>query len=143
MFRVIIVTLLVLMPIMAKAENSEKQCLARAVYFEAKSESNLGKQAVAHVVLNRVKSKKFPNTVCGVVYQCSSKGCQFSWVRHKSKVSEMYNWNASLEAADDALNHLSRDPTNGALYFWSTRIKIPKHVRNKKHIRIGGHYFAK
>jgi len=57
------------------------QCLAEAVYYEARSEVKSGQMAVAEVVLNRVKSKHYPNTVCGVVYQGAerSTGCQFTF----------------------------------------------------------------
>ncbi|MFN5901342.1 MAG: cell wall hydrolase, partial [Novosphingobium sp.] len=57
------------------------QCLAAAVYYEARSESDVGQRAVAQVVLNRVAHPSYPNTVCGVVYQGSERttGCQFSF----------------------------------------------------------------
>ena len=56
------------------------QCLAAAIYYEAASEPDEGQQAVAQVVLNRVRHTAFPSTVCGVVYQGSERaGCQFSF----------------------------------------------------------------
>ena len=60
---------------------AEENCLARAVYFESRSESDLGQLAVAKVVLNRVKNPDFPKTICGVVYQGSNNrnSCQFSF----------------------------------------------------------------
>jgi spore germination cell wall hydrolase CwlJ-like protein len=60
---------------------AEENCLARAVYFEARSESALGQMAVAKVILNRVKSPNYPNTICGVVYQGTHRrnSCQFSF----------------------------------------------------------------
>ena len=60
---------------------AEENCLARAVYFEARSESELGQLAVAKVILNRVKDPNYPNTICGVVYQGSNRrnSCQFSF----------------------------------------------------------------
>ena len=60
---------------------AEENCLARAVYFEARSESALGQMAVAKVILNRVKSPNYPNTICGVVYQGTQRrnSCQFSF----------------------------------------------------------------
>ena len=59
----------------------EQRCLAEAIYFEARSESNEGRAAVAQVVLNRVKSGLYPDTVCGVVYQNSNRhlACQFTF----------------------------------------------------------------
>ena len=58
-----------------------RECLTAAVYYEARSESVEGQRAVAQVVLNRVRARAFPNSVCGVVYQGvgSGKACQFSF----------------------------------------------------------------
>jgi len=58
-----------------------KSCLAQAVYFEARSESELGQLAVATVILNRAKTENYPSSICGVVYQGASRltGCQFSF----------------------------------------------------------------
>lgn len=59
----------------------ESRCLAEAIYHEAGFESPMGKMAVADVILNRISSKIYPNTVCGVVYEGSYRktGCQFSF----------------------------------------------------------------
>ena len=54
-------------------------CLALNIYFEARDQPLNGQVAVAEVTLNRVTSKKHPNTICGVVKQSNSKGCAFSW----------------------------------------------------------------
>jgi spore germination cell wall hydrolase CwlJ-like protein len=64
-----------------RVQMAEENCLARAIYFEARSESELGQIAVAKVVLNRVKDPSYPNTICGVVYQGSGRrnSCQFSF----------------------------------------------------------------
>ncbi len=58
-----------------------ESCLATAVYFEARSESQLGQLAVATVILNRVKASKHPSSICGVVYKGAShlNACQFSF----------------------------------------------------------------
>ena len=56
------------------------ECLTAAIYYEAASEPDAGQQAVAQVILNRVRHPAFPATVCGVVYQGSERsGCQFSF----------------------------------------------------------------
>ena len=56
-------------------------CLTQAVYYEARGEGQAGMQAVAQVILNRVRSSAFPNTVCGVIFQGAGRrtGCQFSF----------------------------------------------------------------
>ena len=58
-----------------------QRCLTQAVYFEAAQESTLGQEAVAQVVLNRVRDPNYPNTVCGVVFEGAERttGCQFSF----------------------------------------------------------------
>ena len=60
---------------------AELTCLARAIYFEARSESEIGRLAVAQVILNRVKSPFYPDTICEVVYQNAQQAnaCQFSF----------------------------------------------------------------
>jgi Cell Wall Hydrolase len=61
--------------------NFAESCMARAVYFEARSESRQGQLAVATVILNRTKSSHYPSSICGVVYQGASRhnSCQFSF----------------------------------------------------------------
>ena len=64
-----------------KPLSKEARCLALAIYYEARGESEDGQVAVSHVILNRVDSKRYPNTICGVVYQNSHmrNRCQFSF----------------------------------------------------------------
>ena len=61
--------------------DKELWCLATAIYFEARGESYRGQVAVAQVVLNRVKDHRYPDTICGVVFQNQSRrnSCQFSF----------------------------------------------------------------
>jgi len=64
----------------AEFETRERRCLATAIYFEARGEPVRGQVAVAQVILNRVRSPLFPETICGVVYQGQMHpGCQFSF----------------------------------------------------------------
>jgi spore germination cell wall hydrolase CwlJ-like protein len=60
---------------------AEHKCLSRAIYFEARSESEIGRLAVARVILNRVKSPFYPDSICEVVYQNAERrnACQFSF----------------------------------------------------------------
>ena len=71
----------------AEHETSELDCLAEAVYYEARSESAQGQMAVAEVVMNRVRSPHFPKTICGVVFQGQYRdtGCQFTFTCDGSK----------------------------------------------------------
>jgi spore germination cell wall hydrolase CwlJ-like protein len=63
------------------ADGDDLNCLAKAIYFEARGEPEKGQRAVGRVVLNRVESDAYPDTICGVVYQGakSGRGCQFSF----------------------------------------------------------------
>jgi spore germination cell wall hydrolase CwlJ-like protein len=64
----------------AEFEERERRCLAVAIYFEARGEPVRGQVAVGQVILNRVRSPLFPETICGVVYQGQmNPGCQFSF----------------------------------------------------------------
>lgn len=74
----------------AKFKAQEHRCLAEAIYYEARSETKSGQKAVAEVVQNRVKSKHYPNTICGVVYQGAERttGCQFSFACDGSTMKE-------------------------------------------------------
>ena len=87
--------------------DSEKRCLAEAVYFEARSEPEAGQAAVAQVVLNRVSSGLYPNNVCGVVYQNRHhyKGCQFSFAcEGKSlRITERDAWANAVRVADEVM----------------------------------------
>jgi spore germination cell wall hydrolase CwlJ-like protein len=67
--------------VFVEQEESELDCLARAVYYEARSESVEGQKAVAEVVINRVRDSRFPKTICEVVYQGRYRetGCQFTF----------------------------------------------------------------
>ncbi len=84
-----------------------KSCLARAVYFEARSESELGQLAVATVILNRAKATNYPSSICGVVYQGASRrnACQFSFACDGQSDLPQYGraWEAALAVTSMAL----------------------------------------
>mgnify|MGYP002559402137 FL=1 len=87
--------------------------LARLINGEARGESYEGQVAVGAVIMNRVKSAKFPNTIAGVIYQ---KG-QFSCVTDGQFNVAIEENSTVYKAAQDAMN--GSDPTNGALYFYN------------------------
>jgi spore germination cell wall hydrolase CwlJ-like protein len=82
-------------------------CLAQAIYYEARSESEDGQRAVAQVVLNRMRHPSYPATVCGVVYQGSqrSTGCQFTFTCDGSLAlpARGANWDRARRIAAEAL----------------------------------------
>ena len=92
---------------------AEQQCLALAMYWEARGEGERGMLAVGSVVLNRVQSREFPNRACAVVKQGGeSPPCQFSWwCDGKSDTPRARpQWNAALTTADYLLRARPRDP---------------------------------
>lgn len=91
----------------AKAPASERMCLARAIYYEARGEEMAGQIAVAQVVLNRARSKKWPDTICGVINQGVARGekCQFSYAcfTHLTPPNGPM-WEQAQQVADQALS---------------------------------------
>lgn len=119
---------------------SEKDvgCLAEALYHEARGEGTQGQQAVAEVILNRVDSRAFPSTVCGVVNQPS----QFSYTIGGAK--RISNKAAFLRARDIAIAALSGAPrrlTGGATYFHTPAVRPAWSSRFQRTARIGRHIF--
>ena len=121
----------------------EVECLARNIYFEAGSEPRNGKIAVAEVTMNRVKSKQFPKTVCGVVYQRTNKTCQFSWVCKQNKVvrsKEM--WLESLRIAENILISKRRYGIIGSAQYFHADYVNPSWAEEKQLVvKIGRHIF--
>jgi Cell Wall Hydrolase len=90
----------------AKASAPERACLARALYYEARGEPYEGQVAVAQVILNRVRSKRWPDSICGVVNQGIERGekCQFSFACHAT-ATELTgeSWDQAQALATEAL----------------------------------------
>jgi N-acetylmuramoyl-L-alanine amidase len=128
-----------------KATPAERQCLALAIYFEARAESVQGQQAVAAVILNRVRSEKFPDDICAVVKEGNGQRhrCQFSWYcdGRSDKPKDGASWQQALAVADSALGGEIRDPTEGALYFHSTAVKPKWRKKLTKTAAIDNHIF--
>lgn len=101
--------------------DAELRCLAGAVYFESRGESLPGQLAVAHVVINRANSGRFPKSLCGVVHQPS----QFSFVRGRSMPSVntgSRDWQEAVAVAQIALDDAWESPAEDALYFHARRV---------------------
>ena len=85
-----------------------QKCLANAIYFEARGEVERGQMAVAQVVLNRAFSGKYPDTVCGVVYQNKHRhfACQFSFAcdNHREVIREPDMWDRAQKIAKASLD---------------------------------------
>lgn len=125
---------------------AEENCLARAVYFEARSESELGQLAVAKVVLNRVKDSNYPNSICGVVYQGSGSrnSCQFSFACDglPDDVKQPRAWAQSKKIAQKALAGDASIQVIGAANHYHADYVNPKWAKSMKRlIKIGRHVF--
>lgn len=115
---------------------SERNLLARCVYAEARGEPYAGQVAIAAVVLNRVRSSSFPNTVSGVIYQRGAFTCVSDGQINLSPNSTAY------KAVTDAIN--GWDPTNGCLYYYNPATATSKWIWSLKvELTIGRHSFAK
>ena len=118
------------------ASNSDLNLLAHLIYAEARGEPYKGQVAVGAVVLNRVKSSSFPNSVAGVIYQ---KGA-FSVV-DDGQINLSPNTTA-VNAARDALN--GWDPTSGCIYYFNPATATSKWIWSRPYvITIGKHRFCK
>ncbi len=116
--------------------NGNLYLLARLVYGEARGEPYKGQVAVAAVVLNRLKSSKFPNSVSGVIYQSGA----FSVVSDGQ--INLTPDETAIKAARDAMN--GYDPTNGCLYYYNPAKTTNKWMLSKPVLlRIGNHAFFK
>jgi spore germination cell wall hydrolase CwlJ-like protein len=126
--------------------DSEKRCLAEAVYFEARSEPEAGQAAVAQVVLNRVSSGLYPESICGVVYQNRNHfhGCQFSFAcEGKSlRITERDSWMTALRIADSVLVGRTYNSDVGPATHYHANYVKPRWARSlKKMDVIGRHIF--
>jgi len=130
----------------SKVSEKQVECLAKNMYFEARSEPEAGIKAVGFVTMNRVQDSRFPTSICDVVYQRTANVCQFSWVciygrnpliRNQelfARIKEM-----AREIATHHPHNTHYDPSQGSLFFHATYIK-PAWKLNKK-VRIGQHIF--
>ncbi|MGY3436376.1 MULTISPECIES: cell wall hydrolase [unclassified Marinovum] len=120
-------------------------CLAEALYFEARGESIKGQVAVAEVILNRVESSKFPDSVCGVINQGTGRkyACQFTYTcdGHAEKVGNPAAYARVAKIAKAMLSGMPRRLTDGATYYHTTAVK-PNWSRVFAHTAtIGVHRF--
>ena len=120
----------------SNVSSSNLNLLSRVVYGEARGESYTGQVAVAAVVLNRVKSSSFPNTISGVVYQSGAFDCVSDGQINLTPDA------TARKAAQDALN--GWDPTYGAIYYFNPATATNKWIWSRPMtVTIGKHRFCK
>ncbi|HET9638664.1 MAG TPA: cell wall hydrolase [Allosphingosinicella sp.] len=122
------------------------QCLAEAIYYEARSESEDGQRAVAQVVLNRVRHPAYPGSVCGVVYQGPLRaggGCQFTFTCDGSLVRMPYgaDWDRARRIAAEALAGHVYAPVGLATNYHTHQVLPDWAFRLAKARVIGNHIF--
>ena len=118
------------------SNSSDLNLLSRIIYGEARGEPYTGQVAIGAVVLNRVKSSSFPNTISGVIYQSGA----FDAVRD-GQINLTPNSTAK-KAAQDALN--GWDPTYGAIYYFNPSTATNKWIWSRPMtVTIGRHRFCK
>ena len=117
---------------------SDVQLIARAIHGEARGEPYEGQVAVGAVILNRVKSSKFPNTISGVIYEPRA----FTAVADGQINVPISEGSTVVKAARDALN--GWDPTGGAIYYFNPNTATNKWIWSRTLIKtIGKHRFCK
>ena len=127
---------------------AEKRCLAEAIYFEARGESEEGQAAVAQVVLNRVSSGLYPASICGVVYQNRQRrnACQFSFAcdGRTLRVTEPEAWRTAVRIAGEVSTGATYvSDVGGATHYHANYVR-PRWARSlEKMDVIGRHIFYK
>ena len=122
----------------SSSSTSDLQLMARAINGEARGEPYEGQVAVGAVILNRVKSSQFPNTIAGVIYQSGA----FTAVADGQINVPISEGSTVLKAAQDAMN--GWDPTGGAIYYFNPATATNKWIWSRPLIKtIGKHRFCK
>lgn len=131
-----------------KTDSENLNCLALNVYFEARGESLSGQQAVAQVTMNRVASKRYPDTVCDVVHEKNWDRIRrrnvgaFSWTELEQNLKlEPRAWERAWQAANAIYYEKPHPGLEGVLFYHADYIK-PRWAKNKKPVaKIGNHIF--
>ena len=129
----------------AAARAQALNCLASAVYYEAGNQDENGERAVAQVVLNRVRHPAFPASVCGVVYQGSTKvtGCQFTFTCDGSlnRQPDPDGWRRAVRVANDALSGSVFAPVGWATHYHADYVVPTWASSMAKSAIVGAHIF--
>lgn len=129
----------------APSGDAQWQCLAKALYFEARGETLKGQFAVAEVILNRVDSPNYPSSVCGVVEQGGRGGCQFSYNCDGARdvMGERGAADLAGRIARVMLDGAPRQLTYGATHFHTRAVNPSWSHRFERTAAIGAHLFYK
>ena len=120
----------------SKYSDSDINLLARLIYGEARGESYVGQVAVGAVVMNRIKSASFPNTMSGVIYQ------SYAFTAVNDGQINLTPNETARKAALDAIN--GWDPTYGAIYYYNPAVATSQWIFTRQTtVTIGNHVFAR
>jgi len=134
----------------ASHTTNEINCLAKNIYLEARDQLVKGQIAVALVTINRVKSKRFPNSICKVVKQAQKKNgkivlhkCHFSWYcdGKSDKPKDKMSWEISYLIARAMLKNPIKDFLHGATHYHRIDVNPYWNKRMLKFSTIGDHVF--
>lgn len=129
----------------AKRFSQEHECLAQAVYYEARSEITEGQLAVAEVIMNRVADERYPSSICGVVYQGSSRstGCQFTFTCDGSLNDTPYGdrWTQARSIAAQVVLQFHELRTGNATHYHASYVEPSWSKRLVRTNTIGEHIF--
>jgi len=123
----------------------QKECLAKAIYYEARSERTTGQIAVAEVIMNRVRDHRYPNTICDVVFQGATRttGCQFTFTCDGAmrRPPRGKRWDKAHMIAAHFLMDLNEQKTSGATHYHATYVNPVWNSGLIKTRKIGTHIF--
>ena len=132
-------------PVETQIDQRQHNCLAQAIYYEARGETQQGQVAVAEVILNRVRSRAYPNSICGVFYQGShlSTGCQFTFtcdgsLGHRPRGRA---WDRAQRVATAVMLGYTRPVTNNATHYHTTAVNPVWNSGLVPTTQIGVHQF--
>ena len=141
----LLLSFLIAPAVQAEELSSETYCLAQNMYHEARGEGPVGALAVGNVVLNRVQSKRFPNTVCKVIKQGGERRykCQFSWWcdGRSDKARNKTAWKQMVWLAEKLLDGSIADNTDGALFYHTNNVNPYWNASMEPKVRLGVHIF--
>jgi N-acetylmuramoyl-L-alanine amidase len=137
-----------LLELAAETERKNLECLARNVYFEARGEPQAGQYAVAEVTMNRKASKRYPATVCAVVYEKRWDAIRkryvgaFAWTEFYAVPEPRGEaWEQAQKVAEDVYYRREPPQLDGALFYHATSIRPSWARRQEPVARIGRHVF--
>jgi spore germination cell wall hydrolase CwlJ-like protein len=132
-------------PVEPQVDPRQHACLSQAIYYEARGETQRGQVAVAEVVMNRVRSAHYPNSICGVVYQGSHRatGCQFTFtcdgsLNHRPRGRA---WDRAQRVATAIMLGYTRPITQGATHYHTHAVNPIWNSGLVETTNVGSHVF--